>query len=260
MGKKKVEGSEERVVLRIALLSRLLLLILIVLWRLIFLPYDTSASLNPSCLSAAAGDGVPKTGDVLWPRVGAAIEASVVWDGVYFVRIAECGYEYEQTYAFLPLLPACIALLSRSGWLKFGSFICSTLKNRSLDVVMALFRVLTTSLLFLFPVAVFVPLVPIIGYRAVLALSDVLDRYSESLYALLSLGGIYYIFSGANTVAMLLLALSGSARSPHLLHAATWPATPSSAAVAFAATYNCNCRAHSHILCHSPWSRIATVL
>ncbi|CAL9148506.1 uncharacterized protein LOC103991056 [Musa acuminata AAA Group] len=224
MGRKKVEGSEERLVLRIALLSRLLLLTLIVLWRLLFLPYDTSASLNPSCLSAAAGDGLPKTGAVRWPRVGAAIESSVVWDGVYFVRIAECGYEYEQTYAFLPLLPACIALLSRS---------------------------------------VFVPLVPIIGYRAVLALSgyalsnlafflaavlfyrlsvlvlkdtaaalrsSVLfcfnpasifysSIYSESLYALLSLGGIYFIFSGANTVAMLLLALSGSARSNGALNA-----------------------------------------
>lgn len=48
---------------------------------------------------------------------------------------------------------------------------------------------------------------------------DVLDRYSESLYALLSLGGIYFIFSDANTVAMLLLALSGSARSNGALNA-----------------------------------------
>ncbi|XP_073104002.1 uncharacterized protein [Elaeis guineensis] len=221
----KAQGLEG-LVLRRALLSRLLLLTLILLWRLLFRPYDTSASLNPSCLSSAtAGGRLVPSGPILWPRIGAAIEASVVWDGVYFVRIAECGYEYEQTYAFFPLLPLCISLLSRF---------------------------------------VFAPLVPMIGYRPVLALSGyVLNNiaflfaavyfysrlsvlilkdpaaafrasilfcfnpasvfyssiYTESLYALCSLGGLYYLFSGANTVAMLLLALSGSARSNGALNA-----------------------------------------
>ena len=44
-------------------------------------------------------------------------------------------------------------------------------------------------------------------------------RYSESLYALFSLGGLFYLFSGANTVAMIMLALSGSARSNGALNA-----------------------------------------
>lgn len=43
--------------------------------------------------------------------------------------------------------------------------------------------------------------------------------YSESLYALFSLGGVFYLFSGANTVAMIMLALSGSARSNGALNA-----------------------------------------
>eukprot|EP00268_Persea_americana_P035526 TRINITY_DN3507_c0_g1_i5.p1 TRINITY_DN3507_c0_g1~~TRINITY_DN3507_c0_g1_i5.p1 ORF type:complete len:139 (-),score=15.80 TRINITY_DN3507_c0_g1_i5:1366-1782(-) len=43
--------------------------------------------------------------------------------------------------------------------------------------------------------------------------------YSESLYALFSLGGLYHLFSGANTTAVLLLALSGSARSNGVLNA-----------------------------------------
>lgn len=165
-------GELEGLVLRCALLSRLLLLTLILLWRVLFRPYDTSASLNPSCLSSAGGSGrsLP-SGPILWPRVGAAIEASVVWDGVYFVRIAECGYEYEQTYAFYPLLPLCISLLSRSGELPCALFF----SKFSLDLrVLALVRVF---LIFLFPScfafldAVFAPLVPMIGYRAVLALS-----------------------------------------------------------------------------------------
>ncbi|WOK93210.1 GPI mannosyltransferase 2 [Canna indica] len=224
MAKKVVDRSEERVVLRVALLSRLLLVTLIAFWRLVFPPYDTSASLNPSCLSASAGVQLSRSSAIRWPRIGVAIEASVVWDGVYFVRIAECGYEYEQTYAFFPLLPACISILSRS---------------------------------------LFAPLVPLIGYRAVLALSGYLlnnlafslaaiffyrisllvlkdaaaalrasvlfcfnpasvfysSIYSESLYALFSLGGIYYLFSGENIAAMLLLVVSGSARSNGALNA-----------------------------------------
>ena len=29
----------------------------------------------------------------------------VVWDSVFFMQIAKCGYEYEQFHAFFPLLP-----------------------------------------------------------------------------------------------------------------------------------------------------------
>lgn len=43
--------------------------------------------------------------------------------------------------------------------------------------------------------------------------------YSESLYALFSLGGLFYLFFGSRTVAMIMLALSGSARSNGALNA-----------------------------------------
>jgi len=36
------------------------------------------------------------------------------WDSVYFLRIAEVGYEYEQTHAFFPLLPLAIQLVHRT--------------------------------------------------------------------------------------------------------------------------------------------------
>ncbi|KAJ8619518.1 hypothetical protein MRB53_028047 [Persea americana] len=210
-------------ILHFAILSRLLVISLICFWRYLAHPYDTSASLNPSCLSV--GSTIPtRSQSSRLPFLGLAIEDSIVWDGVYFVRIAECGYEYEQTYAFLPLLPICIYALSQT---------------------------------------VFAPLVPILGYRAVLGLSGYVinnlaflfaavyfyrlsvlilkdssaalrasvlfcfnpasifysSLYSESLYALFSLGGLYHLFSGANTTAVLLLALSGSARSNGVLNA-----------------------------------------
>ncbi|KAK8949330.1 hypothetical protein KSP39_PZI005209 [Platanthera zijinensis] len=217
----------ERLVLKLAVISRFLLVSLIIIWSYIFPPYDSSAQLNPSCLSSSStiGDSSPLTEtQALWPRIGVAIEGSVVWDSVYFIRIAECGYEYEQTYAFLPLLPISIAFLSRS---------------------------------------VFAPLIPVIGYRAVLALSGyVLNNlafvlaaiyfyklsflilkdsaaslqasvlfcfnpasifyssiYSESLYALFSFCGIFYLFNGSNTMAMLLLGASGTARSNGAINA-----------------------------------------
>lgn len=44
-------------------------------------------------------------------------------------------------------------------------------------------------------------------------------RYSESLYALFSVGGCYYLVSGANNIAVLWLALSGFARSNGVLNA-----------------------------------------
>ncbi|GMP31725.1 hypothetical protein CsSME_00005819 [Camellia sinensis var. sinensis] len=110
-----IEIHHTRIILRAAIASRVLLIALISLWRSLLSPYDTSASINPVCLSRSS----PNSTSILFPRV-------------YFVRIAQCGYEYEQSYAFLPLLPLCITLLSRT---------------------------------------VFALLIPVIGYRAVLGLS-----------------------------------------------------------------------------------------
>lgn len=220
---KSQSNNASHEILRLAILSRLLIIFLICFWRSVANTYDTSASLNPTCLSAGLS-GPARSSYLYLPRVGSAIEDSIVWDGVHFVRIAECGYEYEQTYAFLPLLPICINLLSRT---------------------------------------VFAPLVPVLGYRAVLGLSGYVINnvaflfaaiyfyrlsvlilkdssaalrasilfcfnpasifyssvYSESLYALFSLGGVYHLLSGANTIAVLLFALSGAARSNGVLNA-----------------------------------------
>lgn len=106
--------NHSRLVLKHAIASRLLLLSLILLWRSLLSPYDTSASINPACVSSSS-DSPNSNPQVLFPRVAAALEDSIVWDSVYFVRIAQCGYEYEQSYAFFPLLPICISLLSRTG-------------------------------------------------------------------------------------------------------------------------------------------------
>ncbi|OWM69262.1 hypothetical protein CDL15_Pgr025449 [Punica granatum] len=213
--------SHRTTLIKSAVASRLLLLSLIILWRSLVSPYDTSAGLNPSCL-ADPSPSHPVGAQPLLPGLGSAVERSIVWDGVYYIRIAQCGYEYEQTYAFFPLLPICTSLLSRTA---------------------------------------LSPLVPVIGYRAVLGLSGYLINnvsfvlaalyfyrlslailkdpeaslrasilfcfnpasifysYSESLYALLSVGGVFYLLSGASNVAVLWLALSGLSRSNGMLNA-----------------------------------------
>ncbi|CAN6555923.1 unnamed protein product [Malus baccata var. baccata] len=178
----------ETTVARSAIQSRLLVLTLIFLWRTLLSPYDTSASINPNCLSTD-----PSQQNVLFPSLSSAIESSIVWDSVYFVRIAECRYEYEQTYAFFPLLPPCMSMLSRT---------------------------------------VLAPLVPVIGQRAVLGLSGYvinnigfvfaavyLYRYSETLFTFFSVGGLYHLISGKDVIAVLWFALSGFSRSHGVLSA-----------------------------------------
>ncbi|XP_012455085.1 uncharacterized protein LOC105776749 isoform X4 [Gossypium raimondii] len=201
-----LNSSHQSKVLKAAIFSRFVLLILSILWRTLLAPYDTSAPLNPTCLHNPS----PPLPSPLLPSLGSAIEKGVVWDSVYFVRIAQCGYEYEQFYAFLPLLPACMFVFSQTGqcwrclvmlfamWRLFSrpcTFTVIILKDPS--------AALQASVLFCFnPASIF--------YSSI---------YSESLYALFSVGGCYYLVSRANNIAVLWLALSGFARSNGVLNA-----------------------------------------
>lgn len=46
------------------------------------------------------------------------LSSLIVWDSVYYIRIAKCGYEFEQMFAFFPVLPVLIRLLSSSSELQ----------------------------------------------------------------------------------------------------------------------------------------------
>ncbi|DBA89617.1 TPA: hypothetical protein ACH3X2_004513 [Trebouxia sp. C0005] len=59
--------------------------------------YDTSTGLQT--LDCASADTVSA------PLADSWFQSKAVWDSVFFNRIALCGYEYEQFYAFFPLLP-----------------------------------------------------------------------------------------------------------------------------------------------------------
>ncbi|KAK4380728.1 hypothetical protein RND71_002590 [Anisodus tanguticus] len=223
--KMAAKSDYTHLVIKYAVVSRLVLISLILLWRSLLSPYDTSASINPSCLSSINGSnsksGLPP---VRLLRLASAIEDSIVWDSVYFVRIAQCGYEYEQTYAFLPLLPVCISLLSRTVFAPLIPFIgqravlgLSGYVLNNLSFVLAAFYLyrlsaiilkdselaLRASILFcLNPASIF--------YSSI---------YTESMYALCTIGGLYYLMRGSNNIATLWLALSGFARSNGVLNA-----------------------------------------
>lgn len=78
----------------VAGLCRAIVLCLTILLDLAFPDYDTSAGLTMDC------NGVPQQGSREWG------DSLVVWDSVFFMRIAQCGYEFEQYHAFFPALPS----------------------------------------------------------------------------------------------------------------------------------------------------------
>ena len=91
---------------RIAAISRVAMLLLMLTFDALVDDYDTSGRLSPD-------DGVSGKSSVSDEHLRspssplcAAVEGLVTWDAVYFQRISEVGYEHEQTHAFFPLIPA----------------------------------------------------------------------------------------------------------------------------------------------------------
>ncbi|CAL9214612.1 unnamed protein product [Arabidopsis halleri] len=214
------KSRKETVLIKYAIFSRLLVLFLTILWRSLLQPYDTSASLNPPCLYHKE-DSPPF---LVANAASRSLENSVVWDSVYFLRITECGYEYEQTYAFLPLLPFFISLLSRTVFAPLVPLI-------GLRAVMVLSGFTVSNLAFIFA-AIYLFRVSVVilkdteaSFRASImfcfnpASIFYSSIYSESLYALFSIGGVYHLLSGTSNVAVLWFALSGCARSNGVLNA-----------------------------------------
>ncbi|XP_050219839.1 uncharacterized protein LOC126670207 isoform X2 [Mercurialis annua] len=213
-------------VLKSAIASRFLLLALILLWRSLLHPYDTSSPLNPKCLSSnsTTNHHYKDHQSIQFPQIASAIEDSIVWDSIYFVRIAECSYEYEQSYAFLPLLPIFMSLLSRTVFAPLVPLI-------GLRAVLALAGYVVNNIafvlaaLYLYRLSVTILRDPEAALRASIlfcfnpASVFYSSIYTESFYSLFSFGGLYHVLSGANNIAVLSFALSGCARSNGVLNA-----------------------------------------
>lgn len=97
-----VAMDEYTFVAAVASTSRLLLFLLGAASDAFLPDYDTSTSLHaPHCV-----DHSPSVSKSTFER---AVESSIVWDSVYFERVARCGYEFEHFFAFFPGWPAALA-------------------------------------------------------------------------------------------------------------------------------------------------------
>ena len=48
-------------------------------------------------------------------RAACRAQNGLAWDSLHFLRIAQCGYETEKSYAFFPLLPGVMRGLQATG-------------------------------------------------------------------------------------------------------------------------------------------------
>uniref|UniRef100_A0A061RRB6 GPI mannosyltransferase 2 n=1 Tax=Tetraselmis sp. GSL018 TaxID=582737 RepID=A0A061RRB6_9CHLO len=112
-----LEGLVSRAVFFAAIVSRAVFFAAIIVFDLVFDDYDSSASLGEfgalrSCeIVLESSSQYVRGGEVRTPT---RLEGLAVWDSAFFVRIAQCGYEFEQSQAFFPGLPFLCWVLTRT--------------------------------------------------------------------------------------------------------------------------------------------------
>jgi phosphatidylinositol glycan class V len=94
----------------IAVLSRVVMLCLMLGFDTLLDDYDTSGRLFPD-----DGFAVSTENNAPFTKTCAAVQGLVTWDAVYFLRIADVGYEHEQTHAFFPGWPLLIRAVATMG-------------------------------------------------------------------------------------------------------------------------------------------------
>ncbi|KAL2645078.1 hypothetical protein R1flu_012665 [Riccia fluitans] len=223
------KSKYRRTVLTVAVQSRLLVTALFVLWRVLANPYDTSAELNRPCLSDKSSDwthpnegaGQNRSSLVLLGRV---IEKTIVWDGVFYVRIAECGYEYEHSHAFLPVFPLTMRFVTRT-------FLSWLVPSLGLRATLALSGYLINYVAFVLAAFCLFLLTEFLLEDGLLALTTAAlfcfnpastfysAAYSESLFAVLSFAGLLCFVKGHKWCSVILFGLSSGVRSNGVLHA-----------------------------------------
>ncbi|GMH34304.1 hypothetical protein BSKO_02138 [Bryopsis sp. KO-2023] len=201
---------------------RLLLLVSVLSFSGWFKNYDTSAELNVhnDCHSGSIVESTKLSGDG-WERF---LENVVVWDSVYFVRIARCGYEFEQTHAFFPGFP----------WLvrTFGEFLRRCLSRR-LDVQAAysLSGLIISNLAYVVSIVLFDDLSSrVLNNELLSAVATVFysvppssvflsAAYTEGPFCMFTMAALWLIFAKNSTwTASLIIAASCAVRSNGILH------------------------------------------
>ncbi len=105
-------------VLLLATAVRVLVLSAAVTFDAVLPDYDSSVSLlTQSCRATGDLQARQHAATESFTAVPArgALAKLAVWDSVFFIRIAKCGYEYEQFHAFFPLLPLTMRAVLLAG-------------------------------------------------------------------------------------------------------------------------------------------------
>ena len=115
----------ERRVMMIAAASRIILFLWAVLCSSLVPDYDTSDELLDNTINNSNHAANFSRID---PAIRDTLRVFSHWDGVYFSRIAQRGYEFEQFHAFFPLFPLVIY---------FGKLLCQV--NHTLQITLLIF-------------------------------------------------------------------------------------------------------------------------
>lgn len=168
-----------------------ILLILFLVFGEYFPDYDTSNHINlhGDCLSDTTLED---------PRSAPLLHRLVVWDSVYFLRIARCGYEFEHTHAFFPGFPMVIryvGLGARAMW-----------PSLDLQSALSLAGLLVSNLCYVISIVLFHRVsLRVLGSKSLSGLATVLysvppssvfmtGMYTEGLFCMCTMGALWALF------------------------------------------------------------------
>lgn len=177
-------------VLVVGTATRLFCLLLILGFKKGFKPYDTSSELNLH--------GECNSGAVSYRPHSGVLPDLVVWDSVYFMRIAKCGYEYEHSHAFFPGYPGVVAVVGR--WLEV--MVPESMRGQG---ALSLAGLMISNMSYLASIGLFYEVsVKVLGRGSLAVIASVLYSvppssvfvsvsYTEGLFALLTMAALWQI-------------------------------------------------------------------
>ncbi|XP_067867528.1 palmitoyltransferase ZDHHC18-A isoform X1 [Heterodontus francisci] len=207
-------ASDLQSIVHFALCSRILAIVFQVVFNSLIPDHRADAFRAPQLHSLSVGDMLL---EILFSGFSR-------WDAQHFLFIAEFGYVYEQSFAFLPLFPASLRALAETvlrplRWLL-------NLHSRLLLAAMLL-----NTLIFVLSAVVLYQLgVAVLRDRRLASLSSLLfcltpasvfmsAAYSESMFVLLAFTGMLHLEKGQPLTSCILFALSTAARSNGIVNA-----------------------------------------
>eukprot|EP01133_Synstelium_polycarpum_P003492 gene3492-3989_t len=192
------------IVVKVAVASRVFVYIYALCVTLFLGTFDSSASLNSVSPLAQLNQTAQHTALTTHESSGQWVEmlihrVFVKWDSIYYTRIAEYGYEYEQYHAFFPLFPLTMRVLSLP--------LSLVLRVSTPDAIVLAGLIISNVSFVISSVQLFKLGIIIFNHQRLSFIAAILycinpasifmsAVYTESLYNLLVFSGLYYLYGG----------------------------------------------------------------